>query len=169
MNDLIYRYGNILFFIYIGISLFLLLRLESIFNGGFDYSVRILFVPLAVIIFGYTWINRKFLYSVNKKKVTTWFVAILFYALTLLMTWPYVMAINAFTGNGEEIVYEGPIESKWISKGRRWSYHIEVRDNKTSEIVTLNCSKKFYNSVSEGSQISEHYYIGGLGFPYRWK
>ena len=170
MDDLIYRYRNILSFVYIGISVFLLMTLDSTFNGGFNYSIRILCVPLAVIIFGYTWLNRRFLYRVNNNKVITWVVAILIYVLSLGMTWPYVMAINAFTGNGEKIIYAGPIERKWSSKGRYyWSYHIGIRNENTSEIVTLNCSKKFYDSVSEGVYISDQYYMGGLGLPYRWK
>lgn len=169
MNDIIYRYRNILFFTYIGLSAFFLMRLESIFNGGFYYSVRILWLPLAIIIFGYTWLHRNFFYSVNRNKITTWALVIMLYGLSLLMTWPYVMAVNAFTGDGDEIVYEGPIEKKWISKGKRLTYHLVIRDQKTMEIVTLNCGKNFYNSVSEGNFITEHFYMGGLGFPYRWK
>lgn len=169
MRGLIYHHRNKILFLYLGIAVFFLLRLESIFNGGFFYSMQILCLPLAVIIFGYSWLYRSYFYRVNKSKIVTWTVVILFYGLTLLMTWPYVMAFNAFTGSGEKVIYEGPIEEKWISKGKHWSYHLEIRDQKTLKTVTLNCSKNFYNSVSEGDYISDHFYMGGLGFPYRWK
>lgn len=169
MNKAIYRYRNILLFTYLGFAGFFLLRLESIFNGGFHYSIQKLWFPLAIVIFSYTWINRKFFYSVNQNKIATWVVAAIFYGLSLLMSWPYVMAINAVTGNGEKIRYEGPIVKKWISKGKHWSYHLDIRDKRTSKTVTLNCNKAFYHSINEGDDVVDTYIIGGLGFPYRWK
>ncbi len=169
MNHLLYRYRNVLFFTYLGFSVFFLLKLDSVFNGGFYYSVRLLWLPLAIVIFGYTWLNRTFLYSVNANKIITWVLAVMLYALSLLMTWPYVMAVNALTSNGDEIVYQGPIEKKWISKGKQWSYHLVIRDQQSMKKITVNCSKKRYYSLSEGDVIVERFYIGGLDFPFRWK
>ena len=38
----------------IGGIVFLVL-IESVFNGGFDFSMKILWLPLLLLIFGFTW------------------------------------------------------------------------------------------------------------------
>jgi hypothetical protein len=158
------------FFAYLAGGVFFLVAIESVFNGGFDFSVRILWLPIAVLIFGFTWFNRHFLYQMTQSRWKTWGTAALAYPVLLLMAWPYVMALNAATSSGEKMIYSGPIQRKWISRGGRGtSYQIDLLDQSTSTVIQLMISPQKYTSVKEGENFTIEFIRGGFGIPYRWR
>ncbi len=79
------------------------------------------------------------------------------------------MALNAFTSSEQKVTYSGPIQNKWISHGRSKGYHIEILDNSSKQVITLNCSAEDYENLSDGEIISKSFKVGGLGIPYKWK
>ena len=149
---------------------FFLVAIESVFNGGFYFSVRILWLPLALLVFGFTWFNRHFLYREMQSFWKTWATAVAAYLMFLVMTWPYVMAVNAATSNGEKMVYGGQIQRKWIGHGSRSRfYEIDVFDSSTSQVVTFDVSPEKYASLREGEIFTTGFIRGGFGIPYRWR
>jgi hypothetical protein len=159
-----------LFFASIVGSVFFLVAIESVFNGGFYFSVRILWLPLALLVFGFTWFNRRSLYIAMQGRWKTWLTALASYPMALLMCWPYIMAINAATSSGEKMVYRGPIKRKWIGRGSRGRfYEIDVLDSSTSQVITLDVSPEKYASLREGDIFTTEFIRGGFGIPYRWR
>jgi hypothetical protein len=172
MARFIYRYGGWLFFAYLAGAMLFLVLIDSIFNGGFFFSVKLLWLPLAVVIFGFTWVNRDLLRSETGSSRKPWFIALLLYPVALLMSWPYMMALNAATARGGSLVYQGPIERKWIHHGgRRFgdSCEIDIRDTHSSELITISVSSEKYASLSQGDTVTVEYMRGGFGIPYRWR
>jgi hypothetical protein len=102
--------------------------------------------------FGFTSINRQFFYGKTKSVSKPWLVAALLYPIAILMSWPYVMALNAATAKRDIIIYSGPIERKWVQHSARFgdTCMIDMRDKTSSQIVTITVSLEYYASVSEG-------------------
>ena len=167
----VYQYRIWLLLFYVAGSLFFLITIESVFNGGFDFSLRVLALPLALLIFGVMWSSRKFFYSETKSVWKAWLLALGLYLFALLFSWPYVMAVNAASSSGEKIIYRGPIQRKWIRRGARGntSYEIDVLDSSTSTLVTLDVSSQKYISLHEGEIYTAEFIRGGFGIPYRWR
>lgn len=163
------RYSTLLTVAFFGGAAFFLLSIESTFNGGFGLTVRYGSLPLAILIFGYTYWYRQELARICRSGKMVWIRASLLYPVVLLLSWPYVLGVNAFTGSGETITFTGPVEEKWITKGRHTGYHIAIRDSKTQEEVRLNCSESRYQTLQIGDSVSESFEVGGLNIPYRWK
>lgn len=68
MYDFILRFRFLLIFFYTFIASMSLLFIGSTFNGGTDVAVKVLAVPGAVLIFGFTFIYRQRLYAFYPKK-----------------------------------------------------------------------------------------------------
>ena len=113
MFSFVYRHRVWLIAFYLVGAGFFLIATQSVFNGGLSFSVRILWFPLALLIFGFTWLNRRFFYAMQSRW-KTWLAALAWYPVSLLLTWPYVMALNAATSTGDRMAYSGPIQRKWI-------------------------------------------------------
>lgn len=165
----IVRFGNALFLAYVGGSLLFLFLLESIYNGGFSVAVKLLWIPLAVVTFGFTWWYRCDLYHLARGRVGVWVTASLTYSIVLLMSWPYVMACNAMTSSGRSIVYSGQVISKFISGARTKSHQIVITDRSSNEPITLTVSPYDFATLSVGDSIHKSFHVGGLGIPYRWR
>ncbi|MGH8048038.1 MAG: hypothetical protein ACREKL_12420 [Chthoniobacterales bacterium] len=150
-------------------GLFFLIAIDSTYNGGFYFSASHLWLPLAALIFGYTWWHRKYFVSVTKRKKSPWITAAIVYPLVLLMSWPWLMALNAVTGTGAMVTYSGPIQGKWINHGKSRSYHFSILDDSSHEIIKLNCNASEYSRLSIGSIASRTFQLGGFGIPYRWR
>jgi hypothetical protein len=169
MPEFFAKFGTWFFFGLMGGSMFFLFSIESVFNGGFWFAISHLWVPLLIVIFGYTWWYRIRLYQISRNKISVWATAIIFYPVAVILSWPYVMALNAVTGSNKEVTYRGPIQKKWMSQGRSTGYHIVVLDESSKELITLNCSNKVYDTLSEGQIFSKNFKVGGFGIPYRWR
>jgi hypothetical protein len=163
------RFGTVIFLTFMGVSVAFLYAIESVFNGGFDEAVAILWLPLAILIFGFTWKYRRNLESITQSRRKPWIVSCLLYPIAVLMSWPYIMAFNALTPRGENVIYSGPVIDKWVSEGRVTSFQIVIRDQVTREEITLSISEARYNELSKGDVFQERFSVGGLGIPFRWK
>jgi hypothetical protein len=165
----LYKYRHFLLALYVFGGAFFLLAIESVLNGVFYFSMRLLWLPVAILVFGFTWLNRDFLYRKMKSRWETWAVALFAYPFLLFITWPYVMALNALSSTGETITYRGPIQRKWVAHGRATSYQIDVLDAATSQVVTLIIRPQEYAALKEGDRFSTKFIRGGFGIPYRWR
>ena len=152
MARFIHRYGTALFFAYMVVGLLFLLLIESVFNGGFWQSTKWLSLPVAGAIFGFTWVNREFLYRQTRSRHEPWVTSLLLYPLAVLFIWPYVMALNAATAMGDVITYSGPIVQKWIQHSGRGgaTCQIDVGDTRSAQTVTVTVPREKYASLSEG-------------------
>ena len=180
---LFYRFWLVWLIIYSLSSGFFLLAIESTWNGGIVITISKLWLPLAILVFGYTFFFRDKFYDLNTIKndqVTNyswvdhnawdhWLIAIAFYALMLFFSWGHGMAINAFTSSGEIVVIEGKVREKFISSGKSEAYLIRIIDKQTYDEEILRVSPYIYSSLSVGDTYKEQFYKGGFGIPYRWR
>lgn len=151
------------------VGLGFLLLIHSVFNGGFTFSARILWLPLALVIFGFTAFFHRDFEKINRNRWKAWMIAALFHPLSILMSWPYVMAVNAFFPSGRTITFHGPVIRKWESNGRSKSHLIVILDQSSGEEVTLRTSEAKYRQLSEGDGIGETFSVGLFGIPFRWR
>jgi hypothetical protein len=159
-----------LFYFYLTGGVFFLVVIESTFNGGFYFSMRMLWLPVAILVFGFSWLNRRSFSDQMGSSWKMWATVVALYGLILLMSWPYVMAINAATSSGEKIIYSGPIQQKWIAHDSRGkSYQIDLFDLSTSSAITLTISPREYALLSKGDIFKTEFIRGGFGVPYRWR
>ena len=172
MTHFICRYGNKVFLAFMFGGLVCLLLVESVFNGGFDFSTKILWLPLGLLIFGYTWVNRQFFYIEMRSVRKPWLYAVMLYPMAILLSWLYMMLINAVTSSGDALVYRGPVEHKWVHHGGvRFgdSYEIDIRNADSSEVVTITVTPERYASISKGDVLAAEFKRGGFGIPFRWR
>lgn len=142
--------------------------IESVFNGGFDESVRWLWLPWLVLVIGYLvryrrWLRERF-GGETWKAIGT---AAVMYPILVLMSWPYVMAVNAVRDVGL-IEYDGRVEKKWISEGRVREHMLEIRDSGTAQ-ATVPVGQDLYESAQVGQFAHCTYWQGAFGIPYRWR
>src|ERR1700674_49894 len=171
MLHLLSRYANWIFFGYMGGAVVFLLLIESVFNGGFAQTIRWLWLPLAVLIFGFTWLNRHSFYANSGSRSQLWLLAVIFYSVALFLSWPYVMGLNATTASGNTMSFRGPVVKKWIHHSGRYgdSCQVDLQDTRSAETITLTVSPTRYASLSVGDVTSEDFLRGGLGIPFRWR
>lgn len=153
--------GSILFLVSMGVSIVFLLRIESVFNGGFHDTVKALWLPVGLLVFGFTWLFGS--------RWQEWIIAAFLYPTLLLMSWPYVMVANALTSTGETVTYNGAITDMWITASRFPSYQIVFLDQETQEEVILPVSRLDYDELSLGDRVQSTFSVGGLGIPFRWR
>ncbi len=77
------------------------------------FSARILWLPLALVILGFTARFRRDFENINRNRWKAWMVAALFYPLSILMSWPSVMALNAFFPAGRTITFDPEVGEQW--------------------------------------------------------
>lgn len=163
------RYGAILMMLFMLGGLFFLFRIESTFNGGFNFSAKILAAPVALGLFGFTYFNRRYLASFHPGKPwVPWLITTLSYPMCILFGWPWVMAVNAINFEDHTIAFEGPVVAKFTS-GTGSTPEIRIRDVSSNELVELNISRATYSDLKVGSEYKECFRRGSLGIPYRWK
>ncbi len=86
------------------------------------------------------------------------------------MSWPYLMIVNAVTGQGDKITYSGPVVKKWVGgNGRRDWYEIDVMDTNSAKVITIEVQRGQYDSFQPGDKFVVEYLRGGFGIPYRWR
>jgi len=167
LGRLIVRFGIALFLVFIGGGLFFLLIIETTFNGGFAVSVKLLWLPLATIVFGFTYLNREMLQARSRRPWHAWAMAVALYPMMLLFAWPYVLAANALLPSKGRIEFRGPIVAKFMSGGRYTPCHVRIHDVRTGQDVELNVRCRANPTV--GALYSACFERGQLDIPVRWR
>jgi hypothetical protein len=106
--------------------------------------MKILCLSVAVVIFGFIWVNRESLRTEMGSRRKPWLLAAMLC----------------------------PIERKWIHHGSQRfgdTCEIDIRDTQSSQVVTVPVSPQKYASLSEGEIVTVAFMRGGFGIPYRWR
>ncbi len=163
MDSFLRRFGGILFIAYGVVGVFFLVRIPSTFNGGFDFAVRHLWLPIAVVVLSYTaWRGERLEPSAWKR----WTMAVVLCPLLLLFSWPYVLAANTLGGPHPDMTYRGVVTSKFISGARSRACVVEIQDGTTRERVQFVVSPSLYHSLDVGAEYGQTMKRGLFGIPY---
>ena len=167
----IMRIGSRLFPIFMFGGLFWLMLIETTFNSGFDFMMKILALPLALIVFSFTYINQTALLAYSNSLLKLWGVAIAFYLLLLLFSWPYLLVVNAVFRDEKPVVYTGEIIKKYEHRSSKNSnsYLITIRDIDTNEDIVLKLPYLYFQEAQVGQRYCTVFYRGLLGIPFRWR
>lgn len=163
------RHAIALLFLFMGGALLFLFTIETTFNGGFALSVKVLWLPLAIVVFGFMYVNVEVLQARGRRPWHVWVMAMLLYPMTLLFAWPYVLAVNALLPTRGRIEFSGPIVGKFVSGGRYTSFHVRIQDVGSGQSVELNVGSREYARLRVGAVYSSCFEHGRLGIPFRWR
>jgi len=150
-------------------ALVFLVTIDSVFNGGFSESLKILWLPCGLAVLSFTYVNREVLGESTLAPWQMWVMAAMFYPLSLLFGWPYLMAINALSVNPVPHVYSGPVIAKFVTSGKSVSYHIRLRDVSSEETIELYLSKEAYSKARVGTVYCAAFHRGLFDIPFRWR
>ena len=171
VNRLILRYGNVIFIaLALGAVLFAN-KVDTPTNAGLSDSVKLLALPLALLIFGYTYVNRALLTSLKPSQPwRPWVIAFFLYLLSLGIGWPYYLAINTLAVSEKPIIFSGTVVKKFISTSRvSATPHISIKEQDITDPVTLPVTVEEYSKIEIGSRYSKCYQKGMLGIPFLWR
>jgi hypothetical protein len=157
--------------LFILVSIFFGLAIKSPIYSGIYIIFSKFWLPIAILAFGCTLFYKKEFYHLNVSILGNWLIVLTCYLAVLFISYNYGRAINAFTGSGERIIFEGKVIQKDVRvqkyKGGE-IYIIKIIDNKTESEEAFHVSFYMYNRLSVGDIYKEQYYKGGFGIPYRW-
>ena len=172
MAKLLVKYETSLILLFLGGGIFFLIQIKTLEFYGFLEAIKWLAVPIALLVFGFTYKNFQYLAVRNGDKQTNpWWGALLYYLGLLVFSWPYVLAANAIAGNENLTIISGSIEQKVADKTRGGGlrYLIKIREEKSGILVTQEINEEKYHSVIEGENYSYCFYQGRFGIPYHWR
>ena len=161
---------------YMGFSMLFLLLIEStntndVFLDGFKF----LFIPIGILLFGFSIINFKQIYSISSltSKLTYWIYCFGTYILLLLMAGPYLLAVNATLSSYDIHKVSGLVIDKSKSRsGGKYSsteHILVIKDEATLKSHRLQTTENQYKKISKGDNYSECFYIGGLNTLFKWR
>ena len=166
----IQKYGAALWFTYLGVALGLAASIITLEGADFWGGVHYLWLPYAVIIFGFVCYYHDALIALpverGKKRGNPWSAAVLLYLFALVSGYPYVMLVNTLGGPHPQIVYHGAITKKWSSTPKRYS--VMIQDEGSQSNYTFAVSGTYYRKCQVGQVFECRMYVGLLGIPYRW-
>jgi len=176
MVKLIIKNINYILGFYMGFSMLFLLLIEStntndLFLDGFKF----LFIPIGILLFSFFIINFKQVYRAfgATSKSTFWIYCFGIYILLLLMTGPYLLAVNAALSNYEVHKISGLVidKSKSRSGGKYTSteHILVIKDETTSKSHRLQTTENQYKKINKGDYYSECFYIGRLNTLFKWR
>ncbi|EJL84600.1 hypothetical protein PMI15_02079 [Polaromonas sp. CF318] len=163
------RFSGLLFIAFALGALVFFASIESVFNGGFAESIKILCLPFGVAILAFMYFNREALADSSLGLWQSWLLAAIVYPLSLLFGWPYLMAVNTLAFNPAPIIYSGPVIAKFVSSGKSTSHHIRLRDVSSGEIVELLSPRDAYSRIQVGAMYCTAFHRGLFGIPFRWR
>lgn len=126
-------------------------------------------LPVAVAVFAFTHVHRNEPVAGKPGRWRPWLLAILTYPMFLVLSWSYLLGLNAVLPATGSVEYRGRIIEKHESHGRHSSYSIRLIDERTKESVTLAVSACDYPSLAEGQTYVECFETGRLGIPFHWR
>ena len=172
MLRLVIYFGRVIFMLFLLGALLSLAVIESpgnSLNDGFVSSIKLLALPVGVIVFTITYFSHNTLMVHPGKPWQPWLNAVLLYPMLLLLSPPYVMAINALSIKDTPIIYSGPILEKFVHSGKSRSLNIRMQDTHSGKNIELQLSCEEYSKVAEGDPYCVAFNQGLLNMPFRWR
>lgn len=164
--------SKFLFGLYIAGMVFFLFAIDhSVDDGGMILTAKYFSIPVSAVVLVVFWMNRKSLYVQFGSATKAWISVLMVCPMALLSVWPYVLALNAITGAGEEISYTGRIVDGRVMKDSHANkqYVIDVKEDGTGRLIMFTVTPEQFKSVQKGARIKITFLRGGFGLPYRWK
>lgn len=146
----------------------LILSIQTTFNGGVYLTMQYVPIPLALIIFGFTAVKTHREREPNLKR-QAWFLAIIMYALAVLFSYPYLLALNSIGIQDETVEYAGPITDIHKSSSGKYPSTITIRDIYTNKHVELRVNRAQADQLFLGASYKFCFYRGRFDIPFVWR
>jgi|WetSurMetagenome_2_1015567.scaffolds.fasta_scaffold96983_2 hypothetical protein len=156
----------LIFTVYIGISAFFLIGIETEFNAPFFFTFKYLALPIFIIV-GAISIKYPYIFCYKSDGVLFCSIAILFIMpmVIIIGSMGYVSFFNVILPPQETVYYKGIIKEKFISGASRKSYVIalDIDDDERR----FSVSEEEYNKLKLGQFYKIKMKKGGLGIVYK--
>lgn len=163
------RVSNLLVLVFLIGAIFFLVRIETSIDG-YVWVVRSLWMPLALTIVAGIWLRRTSIPAHDRRAWQPIVQFVMLYPLALLLSEPYVLAVNAIPPSRGGVEYRGPIVDKFVTRERSVTrYRLHVRDRRSGETVALEVGRNEYARLAPGEVYATCFEIGRLGIPFRWR
>ena len=149
-----------------GLALAGLFLVHTPFSAGVDVTIRYLAFPIFALVLFFAHASRK------KNALHQWmryFFALIMWPLLALLSWPYLLVINAVTADGSIRKVSGPVTEKFGAGSRSSAYVIKLLDLATGEQVNVPISQSEWKGVKVGAGYKFCYFNGRFGIPYYWR
>ena len=171
LNRIISASKTPLYLVWLGLLYFtgttvLTVVIDTPVNAGLKITYRYLALPLAVLVFGYT-IMRWRVLPPEKRRWSTWPLALVIYFFVVVTAQSYVIAANSISASHQEVVLSGPILKKWTRSYKTTSHYIQIQDDHNQTKYSLHVSPAEYSALAVGAIYSRTYLVGRFGIPYR--
>ena len=148
--------------------------MQSESNEPFHFALKYMSGPifLVALIIGIKsqWEGTLIFTQRNGKKVGrigTWFLLVIITGVGTVLSTGWVLTANAIIPPQENVLIEGTVSNKRISRGRSTSYHVIV--STVSRTYDFNVTSTDYNAETVGRPYHHYWIRGGLGLLYRYK
>ncbi len=167
---LLFRFGGLFFVVYLLIGIGLLIAIATPFNEAFVESLRWASAPILLLSVAFTrrYMQRMKLLS-GRSAGGIWFYTFLTAGILSFMSWPYALLLNATIGSGVPVDIGGRVQEKFESRSRSTSFVLVTWSDRLNQEVRLTVPKTLYASINIGARYTECFYVGSLGFFYRWR
>jgi hypothetical protein len=166
---LLVRYGGAFFITYMLVAVGLLVAIETPFNDGFVESIMWSFLPILMLCAAFTRQYMNPLQILSRRSVANiWFWTFLMAGGLALISWPYALLVNATFGESQEVEIGGFVEDK-LTSGKRSPSVLVIRSERLKQTVKLQVPKARYDAIRVGERHTECFFVGSLGFYYRWR
>jgi hypothetical protein len=167
---LLVRHGGAFFITYLLAGIGLLIAIATPFNEAVGESLKWSATPIILLSIAFT---RRYMRRIrqlsNRSSVSIWLYTLLTAAILSIMSWPYALLINASIGQSTSTEVGGTVQEKFVSKSRSTSFVLVTWSKQLNREIRLTVPEATYASTRLGSNYTECFYVGSLGFFYRWR
>jgi hypothetical protein len=125
-------------------------------------------ILLLSIAFTHRYMRRMTQFSI-RSPASIWLYTFLTAAILAFMSWPYALLINATIGQSASIEVGGRVQEKFVSKSRSTTFVLVTWSQQLNREIRLTVPEATYVATRPGDNYAECFYVGSLGFFYRWR
>jgi hypothetical protein len=166
----ILRHGSLFLLAYLLIGIGLLIAIATPFNEAFVKSLMWTSPPILLLSLAFTRHFMRIIRSMSLRSVRSiWFHTYLTAGVLSFVSWPYALLMNATVGEGTPVEIGGRVQEKFESGSKSTSFVLVTWSDRLNQEVKLTVPQALFKSIEIGSSYTECFYVGPLGFYYRWR
>ncbi len=178
MARFILRYGKVILGIYALVGVLLAVPIDTHGDTGYLTTSAVLSLPLGLIFLGcYVWLRRHEEWEYycattaprRQGSSSLGYPLFICYLMVLGIAGFYFIAANALFPARGSVTYQGPVVGQFIRQGKNKCYVVDILDEATRQLITLNVSREEYGALKPSVHYQRTYTIGFFGRLYRWR
>ena len=167
---LLVRHGGFFFLTYLLCGVGLLIAIATPFNEAFAEALKWAIAPTLLLSVAFTRRYMRRMRQLSGRSTRSiWLYTVLTGGALAFMSWPYALLVNATIGQSVPTEAGGRVQEKFMSKSRSTSFVLVTWSDRLNKEIRLSVPEAKYTSTNPGDHYAECFYLGSLGFLYRWR